>query len=153
MVNAGGGGLRVNMNVKAWMSESEIVPVTVSPQRENLRGLNGGGTSWCDGVLSSSSIGASSSAEPHFFLEWNSVTNFLFLFRSLAWVTWSSATRGKHKCLNRWENMNKTKSYYLLNDFWLTQLDLLLWTLWLFDVQIVEGKMAAVIPQVFFSAW
>lgn len=59
------------------------------PQRENFLGLNAGRASWCVAVLSSS-IGASSSAEPHFFLEWNNDANFLFLFRSLAWVTWNS---------------------------------------------------------------
>lgn len=39
-----------------------------SPQRENFRGLKVGRASW-GGAVRSSSMGASSSAEPHFFLE------------------------------------------------------------------------------------
>lgn len=36
-------------------------------------------------------MGARSSAEPHFFLEWKSDASFLFLWRSRAWVTWNAA--------------------------------------------------------------
>lgn len=83
----------VNIYVRIrWMCECRRAS-RVS-QRENFLGLKAGRASWCVAVLSSS-IGASSSAEPHFFLDWNSDANFLFLFRSLAWVTWNSETKVK----------------------------------------------------------
>lgn len=77
----------------------------VFPQRENFLGLKAGSVSWCGAVLSSS-MGASSSADPHFFLEWNSDANVLFLFRSLAWVTWNSEIIKKTRF--RWGHGIKT---------------------------------------------
>lgn len=59
--------------------------------RENFLGLNAGSMSWWATVLSSGT-GARSSAEPHFFMEWNNEVIFLFL-RSPAWVRlWHSLT-------------------------------------------------------------
>ncbi len=56
-----------------------------------LLGLNAGSMSWWATVLSSGT-GARSSAEPHFFMEWNNEVIFLFL-RSPAWVRlWHSLT-------------------------------------------------------------
>ncbi len=59
--------------------------------RENFLGLNAGSMSWWATVLSSGT-GARSSAEPHFFMEWNNEVIFRFL-RSPAWVRpWHSLT-------------------------------------------------------------
>ena len=92
----------------------------VSPQRENFLGLNAGRTSWCVAVLSSS-IGASSSAEPHFFLEWNNDASFLFLFRSLAWVTWKAGVdHNKEKSTHTGDShvtINKVLQYSI-GDLW-----------------------------------
>lgn len=55
---------------------SMLAVAVLGVQRENFLGLKAGTMSWC-GTLLSSGTGARSSAEPHFFREWNRDVNFL----------------------------------------------------------------------------